>query len=113
MRKILFGFLVVLICFTSIPAHAVNFTSASIGAQNTWTTALYPIKDFNISVSGTWTGTVSVQRSFDGGTTWVTVVTYTANAETQGFEPEQGVAWRIGIATGAYGSGTAVVRLSQ
>ena len=28
---------------------------------------------FNISISGTWVGTVTVQRSFDDGSTWFDV----------------------------------------
>ena len=36
---------------------------------------------FNLSLSGFGVGTVLLQRSFDKGATWVTVETYTADAE--------------------------------
>ena len=41
--------------------------SASIGAQNTFTPPVFILGDFNFSLSGTWAGTVFIQRSFDGG----------------------------------------------
>lgn len=44
--------------------------------------------DFNFSLTGTWVGTITVQRSFDGGTTWRDVETFTSNAERVGLEPE-------------------------
>jgi hypothetical protein len=68
--------------------------------------------DFSVSLSGTWTGTVAVQRSFDNGATWLTVKSYTANAEERGFEPEQGVPPLYRMACTAVMTGTAVLRLS-
>lgn len=85
----------------------------SISNENLFTDAVEMLAYFNISVSGTWGGTVTVQRSFDGGSTWLDVATWTANTEEFGFEPERGIWYRVGIKTGDYGSGTAVVRLSQ
>ncbi len=69
--------------------------------------------NFNLSISGTWAGTVHLQRSFDMGTSWVDIASYTANTELQGFEPESGVYYRAGIKTGNHSSGTAVVRISR
>ncbi len=55
---------------------------------------------FNVSLSGTFGGgTVRLQRSFDGGSTWLTVskdkdgnaAAYTASADLVGEEPEDGV----------------------
>ena len=70
---------------------------------------------FNLSISGTWAGTVTVQRSFDLGDTWHDVDTFTSNTEEYGLEPEHSnvVYYRIGIKTGNYGSGSAVLRLSN
>lgn len=89
--------------------------SASITAQNTFCEdAEFDYRrTFNLSVSGTWVGTVTLQRSFDGGSTWLDVASWTANVETTVETPESGVLWRLGIKSGNFTSGTAVVRLSQ
>ncbi len=89
----------------------------SITAQDTWSDTLTP-KDglhgggLNISISGTWVATITLQRSFDLGVTWHEVTTYEANMQKALVEPEHGVRYRIGVKTGDYTSGTAVVRLS-
>lgn len=82
--------------------------SASITAQNTFTTPLGVLGWYNISVSlpsgnvGSLGGTtVTVQRSFDNGTTWRDIKAYTTTAEEYGFEPE-GASMRIGVKTGGY-----------
>lgn len=75
---------------------------------------------FNVSLSGTFGGgTASVQRSFDGGTTWLTVsrdsagnaASYTAAADVIGEEPEKGVLYRLSL-SGATGPSLAY-RISQ
>lgn len=86
--------------------------TASITAQNTFTDPITVRGLFNFSLSGTWSGTVTLQRSFDGST-WLDVATYTANIEDVGEEGELGVLYRAGIKTGEFTSGTAVVRISQ
>ena len=88
-------------------------SSASIGAQNTFSTPVEILGDFNFSLSGTWVGIVFIQRSFDAGTTWLDVANYTANIEDTGTETETRTLYRAGIKTGGYTSGTAVVRISQ
>jgi len=85
----------------------------SISAENLYTDSAEIQGYFNISISGTWAGTVTVQRSFDLGSTWYDVATWTANTQEYGFEPERRVYYRAGIKTGEYTSGTAVIRLSQ
>jgi hypothetical protein len=59
---------------------------------------------FNLSISGTFTGTVTIQRSADKST-WVTVETYTAPTEEVGNEGED-IHYRASYS----GSGTATVR---
>lgn len=86
--------------------------AASITAQNTFTTPVYILGDFNFSLSGTWVATVFIQRSFDGST-WLDVASYTANIEDTGHEPETGVLYRAGVKTGGFTSGTVVARISQ
>lgn len=85
----------------------------SITAENLFTDAAELTGYFNISISGTWVGTVTAQRSFDDGSTWYDVATWTANTQEYGLEPERGVQYRVGIKTGEFTSGQADVRLSQ
>jgi len=86
-----------------------TLASADIAAQNTFTTAKMLQGDFNVSVSGTFAATVTVQRSPDNSS-WFDVNTFTTPIETAGFEPE--LMWyRVGVKTGDYTSGTAAVRL--
>ena len=47
-----------------------NVVTKSVTAQNSYSDAFSPgAGGFNISVSGTWTATVLIQRSFDNGST--------------------------------------------
>lgn len=74
---------------------------------------------FNVSLWGTFAGTVQLQRSFDGGTTWLPVsypltgdaLSWTAAVSTTVEEPEHLVAYRL--ACTVYTSGTVNYRLSQ
>ncbi len=71
-------------------------------------------RKFTVIRSGTWVATVTLQRSFDEGVSWQTATTYTTNA-TVTFDDgldNQVVRYRIGIETGNYTSGTAVLSLS-
>lgn len=83
--------------------------TASIGAQNTFTEAVQLTGYFNLSISGTFSATVTVQRSTDNSS-WRDVDSYTAAAEEVGFEPEV-MYYRVGVKTGGYTSGTVDVRL--
>ena len=85
----------------------------SITGANQYTDAVEVVGYFNLSISGTWAGTLTVQRSFDDGATWYDVDTLTDNTQEYGLEPEGGVWYRAGIKVGEYTSGTCVVRLSQ
>ncbi|MER8385263.1 hypothetical protein NKH14_07025 [Mesorhizobium sp. M1380] len=83
----------------------------NITAQNTFTPAvLIQSGDiFDVSISGTFVATVTVQRSKDA-VTWLDVDTFTAAAEKTGVS---GSAWyfRIGVKTGAFTSGTVVAEI--
>ena len=69
-------------------------------------------KHFNLSVSGTFVGTVAIQRSYTGKTgTYHTIKAYTVPIEETGIEPEGGVYYRM--ACTAFTSGTIVTRLGQ
>ena len=87
--------------------------TASLNAADTYTGQAKLKGLFNVSISGTWAGTLTLQRSFDDGSTWKDVATYTASAEQVGTETESDVIYRLGFKVGDYTSGTAVVRISQ
>lgn len=73
---------------------------------------------FNLTLSGTFSATVQLQRSFDGGTTWVertidttgAAASFTAPVSLSLFEPERGVIYQLDVT--AYTSGTVNFRLS-
>lgn len=74
---------------------------------------------FNVSIWGTFVGTIDLERSFDGGTTWIvcsidssgTPSSYSAPISLVATEPEHQVLYRLNCT--AYTSGTANYRLSQ
>jgi hypothetical protein len=74
--------------------------------------------DFNISLWGTFAGTVTLERSFDGGSTWLPVtyidgsaISWTAPISTTFAEPEAGVSYHFNCTS--YTSGTVSWRISQ
>ena len=85
--------------------------SKNISAENTFTGNKEVYGPCDISISGTFEATVTLQRSFDEGSTWLDVDTWTAPAESYFTEKRQNVLYRIGIKTGDYTSGTAKVLL--
>lgn len=85
----------------------------SLTATSQFTDAVIFHSYFNVSISGTWTGTITIQRSFDSGNTWVDIKNYTFNIEEYGFEPERFIYYRIGVKSTSTITGTAVVRLGQ
>lgn len=71
-------------------------------------------RKFNISVTGTWSGTVTLQRSVGEPGAWTDVETYTGNTSKtfdDGFD-NQIIYYRLGIGAGDYTSGTAQVSLT-
>ena len=78
-------------------------------SSNTSTAALQVIGHFNLSLSGTWSATVTIQRSWDKST-WFDVDTFTSNYEGTGFDAEE-VYYRATVS--GYASGSVVIRLSD
>lgn len=72
---------------------------------------------FNVSLWGTFVATVQLERSFDGGTTWLPLtalgssLAFTAPCSEVFEETEEGVAYRLNCT--AFTSGTVNYRLSQ
>lgn len=104
------------------PVFAADVSTTISGAPpsaGTWTSAISsthqnPSGFLNISVYGAaWAGTVYLQRTFDSGTTWYDVTTFTKNAQKALVDQEAGVRYRIGMKSGGYTSGSVAVRLSH
>lgn len=95
---------------TSSAAADGNFTTPSYFAA-----ASDGVDDggINLSVSGTFVGTVTLQRSFDDGVTWVDVEQYTAPVEKVIENIQTRAKWRLGVKDGDYGSGDILMILSQ
>jgi hypothetical protein len=85
-------------------------TSVTASAQNTFSDSIQLVGSFNLSISGTFVATVTVQRSEDG-TTWRNVDTWTAPVEATGYDPVLNY-YRVGVATGGYTSGTVVASMN-
>lgn len=94
--------------------------TASITAANQFTNAIEvtgtgSTRNFTVILSGTWTATVTLQRSLEGDTgPWTDVTTYTAN-NTATFADgldNQIAYYRIGVKTGDFTSGTVSAELN-
>jgi hypothetical protein len=97
-----------------------QIANASLSASDSYTSAIRVTgvgddRIFNISVTGTWVGTRTMQRSLESDTTgFVDIVSTTVNA-TGPYDDglDNTIAWyRIGFKAGAYTSGTAIVSLT-
>lgn len=85
---------------------------ADLTAADTWSpTIIIPAGNFNFSIWGTFVATVTVQRSFDGGTTWLDCDSFSTPGEWFGTEGE-GSLYRVGIKATDYTSGTASIRMA-
>ena len=91
----------------------IGLVEKAVTAENTFSDGLYTEGAFNLSLSGTFVATVTVQRSFDQGSTWRDVDTFTAPIETYGNDPEPVVVYRAGVKTGDFTSGTVNIRIGR
>jgi hypothetical protein len=91
----------------------IGLVEKAVTAENTFSDGLYTEGAFNLSISGTFVATVTVQRSFDQGSTWRDVDTFTAPIETYGTDPEPVVVYRAGVKTGDFTSGTVNIRIGR
>lgn len=100
----------------STPADNITVDEAP-GEDGSFTSAIKPDEDtgqLNLSVQGaTWTATVTVQRSFDSGSTWYDIGTKTANIETSYTDYDPDVLYRAGVKYEGYTSGSVVIRLGK
>ena len=87
--------------------------TATITAQNSFTAWVQLRGNGDISVSGISGSTVTVQRSFDGGTTAKDIEAFTTDFERTVDASEQGAVYRVGVKTGEYGTDTILAEISQ
>lgn len=94
------------------------YKTKTITAENQWTGALDLIGFFNYSAQGTFVATVTLQRSFDDGSTWEDVDSNDSAFSLSGFEPlapfkfsKPHVKYRLGVKTGDFTSGSISARL--
>ncbi len=85
----------------------------TVTGSNQFTDPVELIGYFNLSITGSWDATVTVQRSFDKGSTWYDVNTWDENTQEYGLEPEGGVWYRAGVKDGEFTVGNCVLRISQ
>lgn len=91
--------------------------TASVSAANTFTssirvTGVGGARAMGVQVSGTWVGTITLQRSLDEAT-WTDITTYTNTSTSYNDSLDnQIIYYRIGFKTGNYTSGTASLTLS-
>lgn len=80
-------------------------------AENQFSPELEVLGNFNFSLVGTsFVGTVTIQRKFAGESVFRDIKNFTENFEGGDFESE-GAAYRFGILTGNFTSGTITGRL--
>lgn len=91
-----------------------SFTGANQFSENIKVTGVGTTRDLSVVRSGTWSATITLQRSIGEPGTWVDVATFTSNgtATYNDALDNQIIYYRIGIKTGNYTSGTADVALS-
>ena len=87
--------------------------TATITAQNTFTAWVGLRGNGDVSVSGISDSTVTVQRSFDGGSTVKDIESFTSDFERTVDASEQGAVYRVGVKTGNYGTDTILAEVSQ
>lgn len=85
----------------------------TISGENQFTDPVELVGYFNLSITGSFNATVTVQRSFDSGSTWYDVDSWTENTQEYAIEPERGVWYRVGCKDGEHNTGAITVRLSQ
>lgn len=130
MKKII-SMIIGAILFAAVCYATSAYVEETISAENSFTDSILSMGNatddghLNISlyeINGSdWSSTTAtLQRSSDRQAattdalaTWKDVETWTANDETSLTDTERGMYYRIGVKTGAYSSGSILMRLSQ
>lgn len=101
----------------AIQSNGQSVTQA-VSAQNTFTNSILvtgtaAARAFGVVITGTFSATVTLQRSVGDDTSWVDVTTYTTTQSTTLTDnlENQTIYYRLGVKTGNYTSGTATCTL--
>ena len=96
-----------------------QYVTIAANGEGQWTdsvrvTGVGTTRNVSVVITGTWSATVTLQRSLDDGDTWADVTTYTVNTSATYNDAldNQITLYRIGIDTGDYTSGTATLELT-
>lgn len=104
--------------------HEGTYQTTVLGAEDTYSPAIrisgiYTDNDISYTISGTWTGTITLQHSYDGATSGfldVASASYTTNGTrnvTWGSTYDNVIQWvRLGFKPGDYTSGAATVLMN-
>jgi hypothetical protein len=93
---------------------SANLTGANQFTDPIKVTGTGSQREFDYSITGTWSGTITLQRSVDDAASWTDYTTYAVNATNNIVDglDNQIVYYRIGFKTAEYTSGTAAVSLT-
>lgn len=91
-----------------------NISTDNVFTDNIRVTGTAGTRRFAITITGTWSATITLQRSVGNPGNWVDVATYTTNQATTLLDglDNQTIFYRIGIKAGQYTSGTATAQLA-
>jgi hypothetical protein len=94
---------------------ATQEVSTTISGEDMWSDTFFVDANETIiaSMEGSWGATVTVQKTYDEGDTWIDYLSSTSNTNVEIAEIRGDVYYRIGIDTGDYTSGAAELRLSK
>lgn len=90
--------------------------------NGTWTDSFMPPSNvnqvnmgrFSLSIEGaSFTGTVTLQRSFDDGSNWKDYDTFSADAEERHIDTTIGILYRAGCKNGDFSSGSVDIILAK
>ena len=92
----------------------MSILSEELTADNTFSDGIVVSGKFDWSLSGTWVGTVTVQRKRADGQGWEDIEAFTENGTYVGEDVETNttIQYRFGFKAGDYTSGVAAGRLS-
>lgn len=85
----------------------------NISGEDSFTSAIKPKGPFNASVSGEFTGTVRLIRSFDAFVTVKTVDTFTGSIEAYYNDEDPNAQYKLGVRANELNAGAVVVILSK
>ncbi len=95
-----------------------QMVSTTVDGENQFTNSIKPswvtsgYIDIVIEPDDSWSGTITVQRSFDNGDSWHDTDSFTSGIGSYLIEKSSKALLRIGCKTGNYSSGTCKVMLT-